>query len=497
MNNLKFALNIMATYGEEGYLEKSILSVLACLPITEVIIQLPADVNQNDFLTEELKAYLFKVKHKILSFTWVYDFAKARNNMLIHTSNDIDYVVWLDPDEQLNVAEKPTWERVIKVINETKKESYSLEMQMLAEDNKTISASFLKTKIIKPHLRFRFPIHEDIKFTSMPCVIKGANIYHSFDKADKGGSSLFRNVTLLKSNLQNSSLDEDEKLILKSYYLRDSYLYNSLLLKRAEEEFNNTLSENIKLYSGLDKIVKAQEDLLNKKLAKAKEENKEDVFINMRKDLFTKVQNFLDNNAQKEGGKFSYNLKTLNDLQNEKESKLDIIENFFLNIDLGKLPNGIQPSLTYLVNILAEETIQKAIQYKNYIDKAETFVRIALSLDVHKQSLYIHLGTIAELKELTEQAIEMYLKVINWNKNSVSFAVDSNYTFNVLYAAKRACNIYLNKKDYYKYLELSKLSLNYTKNTQELNNILVERNKIINLLQEENNKFLQKLYSSK
>ena len=224
---MKIALNIRATYGEEQHLKECLQSIKDTLHkeyITEYVVSLPDkdfDVSVLDIIPAS--------KLKVIRFNFNKDFAAMRNHLLANTSEDIDYILWLDPDERLEPKEAAYWEELYKIIEQSQVAAYSLDMKMLdAKKNTFLTFNKIKMYARQQNLAWFLPVHEDIDLQQGRKVkVLGCNIYHIRDENDSK-----ENITSLKRNVRfmSSFLRSNKPSFLANMDLQ-SVIIEALLLK--------------------------------------------------------------------------------------------------------------------------------------------------------------------------------------------------------------------------------------------------------------------------
>jgi tetratricopeptide (TPR) repeat protein len=235
---MKIALNIRATHGEEQHLKECLQSIKDTLPkeyLTEYVVSLPDkdfDVSVLDIIPAS--------KLNVVRFNFRGDFSEMRNHLLQNTSADIDYILWLDPDERLEPKEARYWEELYTIIEQSKVAAYSLDMKMLDASGSTF-LTFNKIKIYarKQNLFWFLPVHEDVDLQNGRKVkVLGCNIYHVHDENDskENLTSLKRNVRLMSRFLRENKKPLSTEIILHKAIVEALLLKDLLALATGENK---------------------------------------------------------------------------------------------------------------------------------------------------------------------------------------------------------------------------------------------------------------------
>jgi glycosyltransferase involved in cell wall biosynthesis len=112
---------------------------------------------------------------RVFDFSWVDDFAAARNESLRHSTGD--WIFWLDADERIDASNHAKIQRLFAELGKEKK-AFEMRCIHLPEQGSFLSAEAKCVRLFRhhPELRWQNRIHEDI----MPALrAQGVNVVYT------------------------------------------------------------------------------------------------------------------------------------------------------------------------------------------------------------------------------------------------------------------------------------------------------------------------------
>ncbi len=220
----------MIVKNEEDMLKKTLPDLVKS--VDEVIL---LDTGSTDATVSLAKEYGAKVYH----FTWIDDFAAARNESLKYASGD--WIIWIDADEYIKPEDSV---KLKQFLSKAEGNSYNLPTYDCAIDSFKQDSFFFKLKVFRngKGIHFERPINENIfNQNGAPVaadgLIEGVSIYHWGNHRNETDMKKKREryIQLFKKAASEHSTD------VNYHFLLAAHLKNSGLLKEAIAEYDEAL----------------------------------------------------------------------------------------------------------------------------------------------------------------------------------------------------------------------------------------------------------------
>lgn len=201
----------MIVKNEEKYLQKCLESVSGIVDEINIV-----DTGSTD-ATKEIAA---KFTDRIYNYTWIDDFADARNYSFSKATKD--YILWLDADDIIKEEDKNKLIELKKSINYDDADMIKVTYNYSFDSNGNVTLSVLRERLLKRASNYRWqePIHEYILASGKIKIHSEIAVTHTGNNERNAD----RNLKILKRLNDNSTLNpRNLHLLSNELYLNGRY----------------------------------------------------------------------------------------------------------------------------------------------------------------------------------------------------------------------------------------------------------------------------------